>query len=177
MTLPTSPEPLTFEQAIELTHSLLDQLEQNTLSESEVEAAIANLVSSENGARGFFVNYLPDPRSFADDPSEAVVQALRTSPVIVADLMAKNLAMSTGMAIHHRRQQNEELAQGSDRVRSRSLQLIQRLQLPEMQDKLQQLQASVMSGTGTYQAFLDRWGYDAEQRGAIEAAVQQALEH
>ncbi|HEY9658504.1 MAG TPA: hypothetical protein V6C65_08650 [Allocoleopsis sp.] len=175
--MPPSPDSLTFEQAIELTHSLLDQLEQNTLSEAEVEAAIVNLVSSENGARGFFVNYLPDPRSFADDPSDAVVQALRTSPAIVADLMAKNLAMSTAMAIHHRRQQNEELVQGSDRVRSRSLQLIQRLQLPEMQDKLQQLQESLTTGIGSYQAFLDRWGYDAEQRGAIAAAVQQVLEH
>jgi hypothetical protein len=81
--------------------------------------------------------------------------------------------MSTAMAITHRRNQHEELAQGSDRVRSRSAQLIQLLQLPELQTQAQALLHSIQTGTGDYQAFLDRWSYDTEQRQAIHQTLEQ----
>jgi hypothetical protein len=64
-----SSEDLTFEQAIALTQSLLTQMEQGKLSEAEIGEAIAPLVSSMNGARGFFVTYLSDERAIADHPS------------------------------------------------------------------------------------------------------------
>ncbi|MBW4517305.1 MAG: hypothetical protein KME11_19020 [Timaviella obliquedivisa GSE-PSE-MK23-08B] len=158
-------EAITFEQAIALTQNLLTQLEQ--LSEPEIQAAIATLVSTENGARGFFVTYLTDDRSFVDQPTDAVIKALQTSPFIVAELLVKNLAMSTGIAIAHRRNSNEAMARGSDRVQRRTAELIQRVQLPEVAEKAAQLQASAETGVGEYQTFLERWGYDAEQRQQI----------
>ncbi|NJR66524.1 MAG: hypothetical protein HC772_16350 [Leptolyngbyaceae cyanobacterium CRU_2_3] len=169
------PDAVTFEQAIALTQALLTELEQGNLSEAEIQAAIAALVQSKNGGRGFFVTYLTDERSLADQPSEAVVSALQSSPTIVAELLVKNLVMSSAMAITHRRHQNEPMAQGSDRVRQRSAHLIQKIQLPEVAEIAQQLQASAATGTGEYQEFLDRWGYDAEQRHTIEAVVKDIL--
>jgi hypothetical protein len=158
-------EALTFEQAIALTQELLAQMPD--IPEPELQATITHLVSTQNGARGFFVTYLTDDRPFADQPSAAVVQALQTSPEIVSELLVKNLAMSASMAIAHRRNGKEEMAQGSERVQRRSENLVQQLQMPEVMEKAAQCQASAASGTGEYQEFLDRWGYDAEQRQKI----------
>ena len=75
--------------------------------------------------------------------------------------------MSASMAIAHRRTANEAMAQGSDRVQRRTTVLIQRVQMPEVMQKAAQLQASAETGVGEYQTFLERWGYDAEQRQQI----------
>jgi hypothetical protein len=67
------------------------------------------------------------------------------------------------------------MAQCSDRVQRRTADLIQKVRLPEVSERAKQLQESAATGTGAYQNFLDRWGYDAEQRSKIEAAVQAIL--
>jgi hypothetical protein len=169
------PDAVTFEQAIAITHALLDEMEQGNLSAADIQTAIASLVQSENGARGFFVTYLTSEGSLADRPSESVVAALQASPAVVAELLVKNLAMSAAMAMTHRRNQNEKMAQGSDQVQRRTIDLIQKVRLSEVFEKAKQLQESAATGTGAYQPFLDRWGYDTEQRRKIEAAVQAIL--
>ncbi|HEY9845896.1 MAG TPA: hypothetical protein V6D03_06825, partial [Candidatus Caenarcaniphilales bacterium] len=65
------PEQVTFAQAIALSQSLLSQLKADELPTIEIEAAIASLVKSETGARGFFVTYLTDPGTAADPPPTA----------------------------------------------------------------------------------------------------------
>jgi hypothetical protein len=87
----------------------------------------------------------------------------------------KNLAMSTAMAIAHRRQGNEVMAAGSDRVQRRSRLHLERLGLAEVSQKAAQLQASAETGTGAYGEFLNRWGYDEEQRRAIGAVLADLL--
>lgn len=170
----TIPDPVSFTEAIVLSQTLLNQLEQGNVSAADLEATVQALVRSENGARGFFVTYLSDDRPLADDPEPAILTALQTAPAIVAPLLVKNLAMSTAMAITHRRNQDDAMAQGSDRVRSRSLQLIQRLQLPQVQVEVQQLAKTIEMGTGAYQSFLERWGYDLEQQQAIRRALGES---
>lgn len=169
------PEAISFEEAIALTQSILADMEQGTLSESEIDRTIAALAASENGARGFFVTYLTDPRSLGDHPSDGVVQGLRSVPEIVSELLVKNLAMSTAMILAHTRNQNPEMAQGSERVQRRTLHLIQQIQLTQVQTKIHSLLESIASGAGQYQSFLDRWGYDAEQRQAIAQAIQRVI--
>ena len=178
MTVPLSlsvPESLTFEQAISLTQSLLDQIEGGALSEEEIESVLTQLVSSENGARGFFVTYLTDSRPLAERPSIGVINALRTSPEIVSELLVKNVAMSAAMVVAHRRRQDEEMAANSARTSTRSAGLIATLELPRTHELAQQMLESVTAGEGVYEAFLKRWGYDAEQRQAIQQAVQPML--
>lgn len=170
------PMTVTFEQAITLTQSLMDQLADQDLLDAELEVAVSQLVQHENGARGFFVSYLTDPRPLADTPSPGLIQALRSAPELVAELLVKNLAMATAMAMTHRRNQNQDMAQGSDRVQQRVIRLIQQVQLPQVQSRLTQMQTSLETDTGPYQDFLNRWGYDAEQRQAITQALSQLLE-
>ncbi|MBW4520854.1 MAG: hypothetical protein KME16_14270 [Scytolyngbya sp. HA4215-MV1] len=166
---------MTFEQGLALTQDLLTEIEQGNGSEAEIEAAIASLVSSENGARAFFVVYLAGSSSLADDPSSGIIRALQTAPEVVAELLVKNLAMSTAMAITHHRSHASEMAAGSERVERRTVRLIQQVQLPLVREKAQALLESLTLGSGHYQGFLDRLGYDVEQRQAIRQNLRYLL--
>jgi hypothetical protein len=172
MTLPVSiPDAPSFEEAIALTQTLLAAMMDRSVAEADLQGAIAQLVSTHNGARGFFVAYLTDDRPLADQPSPGVIAALQGAAAAVADLLVKNLAMSSAMAIAHRRRQAEDMAQGSDRVRSRTLGLIRQLQSAVVAERVAALQGS-LAGEGDYSSFLERWGYDADQRQAIGAALE-----
>ena len=157
----------TFEEAIAFTQSLLEGMESESLTQTDIQEAIASLVQFPNGARGFFVTYLTANSNLPDNPSPAVINALATSPEIVSDLLVKNLAMSSAMVITHLRQDNPTMAQSSRRVTSRTKQLIQLLNQDNLADLLTQLELSVKTKTGKYQDFLKRWGYDPEQLEAI----------
>lgn len=166
---------LSFEEAIAQTQSLLFKIEGGELSESEIETAIASLVKSENGARGFFVTYLTDERPFADNPSPGEIRALQSSEEIVSELLVKNLAMSAAMVVAHRRRLDEKMAASSEKVRSRSAGLIRTLGLSQIQHRAKQMLESAITSEGTYQAFLERWGYDAEQRLGIQKAINPII--
>lgn len=168
-------ESVTFEEALALTQSLMSQRVTDELSQQEFSEAIAQLVKSENGARGFFVTYLSSEGTLADNPSPEVIQALQASPDTVAELLVKNLAMSAAMAVAHRRNGAEEMAQGSDRVRSRTAYIIQQVALPQVRELAEQLHESAVTGEGTYQTFLQRWGYDAQQRQVICRTLEQVI--
>lgn len=168
-------ETVTFEQAIGLTQTLLACSDAGELSESELTISISNLVKTANGARGFFVTYLTSDSPLADRPVPSVLQALQSNSDEVAELLVKNLAMSAAQALHHRRLQNQAMAQGSERVSQRTAHLIALLQLPAVSDRAQQLLESATTDKGNYKAFLERWGYDDEQRQVISQALRQVL--
>ncbi len=169
------PKSVTFEDAIALTESLMSQLATGELSQAEFTEGIAQLVKTQNGARGFFVTYLTSEGTLADNPSPEVIQALQSSPDTVAELLVKNLAMSTAMAITHRRNNKEEMAQGSDRVRSRTSHIIEQIELPQIRQLALALRESAVTGEGEYKIFLQRWQYDAEQREVICQTIDSVI--
>jgi hypothetical protein len=169
------PDAISFEQAIERTRSLLTEMKQNTLTDTELERIITALVQTENGVRGFFVVYLSDDRPIADQPSSGLVNALRSSPAIVAEFLVKNLAMSTAMRLTHLQNEQPEMAKGSQQVQQRTKRLIELTQIPLVPTRLQQLQESIETGGGEYQTFLNRWQYSDEQRQAIAQQIQSIL--
>ena len=155
---------MTFEDAIAYTENLLSRQD---LDDSQLESEIANLVQTANGARGFFVCFLTGDWFLADAPSLAIIQALQSAPKAIAELLVKNLAMSTAMAITHRRSGNNEQAQGSDRVAKRTALLIEKVNLLEVKEIAMQMSTSAITDNGTYTDFLKKWGYDLEQKQAI----------
>lgn len=169
------PEKVSFEQAIELTQSLISQIEAGELSEEEVTVYLTDLVKSDFGSRGFFVSYLTSDSSLPDDPSPAVIQALRTNSEIVADLLVKNLAMSAASAVAHRRNHNPEMVASSERVTRRTANLIELLQVPAIYQHSQNLLETLTTKEGSYKSFLERWGYDAEQQQAICQALKLVI--
>jgi hypothetical protein len=168
----TVPESLSFEQAIEQTQHLIAARRQQTIHAQTFAQGVQALVQSENGARGFFVTYLTLEDDWADQPDEWLIQALAHSPEIVSELLVKNLAMSTAMAITHRRNQDEAAAQGSDRVQRRTQALMQQLNWPQIAHKAQELYRNAAGEPGPYSDFLERWGYDAEQKQAIQRVLE-----
>lgn len=163
---------LSFEQAIAHSQELLTEIAEDKLSAQEITRAIANLVATENGARGFFVTFLTAQNfPLADQPSPALLTALESSPVIVGELLVKNLAMASATEIIHQRRGDSEAAQGSRQVQQRTKNLINQLPSSGLTAKLSDLEQS-LDGEGPYEDFLKRWNYDQEQRQAIRRAIK-----
>lgn len=169
------PENITFEEAIAFTQEIMSEMETGEISEAQIEALIGDLVKSKNGARGFFVGYLTDSRPLADNPSPSILKALESAPEIVVELLVKNLAMCSAMVVYHQRNQDEETANESKRVRSRTTKLIKSVNIPSLSANIQELYEATTTGQGNYKDFLKRWGYDTEQLKAIEQAIESLL--
>ena len=170
ITLINNEKPMTFEEAIAYTETLLSRTD---IDEAQLKSEITNLVKTSNGARGFFVCFLTGEWELADNPSPAIIQALQAEPKAIAELLVKNLAMSTAMAITHRRNGDEEQAQGSNRVAKRTALLIDKVDLPEVFTIANQMQESATTNSGEYAAFLEKWGYDDEQKQAISNVLSK----
>lgn len=155
---------MTFEEAITYTENLLKR---GDVEELQLESEISTLVQTSNGARGFFVCFLTGEWQLADNPSSGIIKALQSEPNAIAELLVKNLAMSTAMAIVHQRSGNIEQAQGSKRVAKRTALLIEKVDLVEVRTIAAQMQNSASTNTGEYVSFLEKWGYDVEQKQAI----------
>ncbi len=162
-----------FQTAISTSQSLLAKIEADQLSATEILAAISELVKTENGARGFFVTYLTSDRPLADHPTPEIIQALATNPEIVAQLLVKNLAMSTAMILTHEHNNNEEMAKSSAQVRQRSANLITMIQLPIIFTLCQEMLTNIYTNTGKYQEFFTRWGYDDQQKKLIAETLTE----
>ena len=166
------PKDLTFEDALQLTRTLTEAMVNKKLKDSEIEEIVTTLVNSENGARGFFVVYFTSDLPLADNPSEGVVNALKTSPEIVSELLVKNLAMSSAMSVTHRRNNDENIAKSSEKVAVRNGNLIKLTDLELSSQKLAALTQTIINNSGIYQAFLDKWEYDEEQKQTIQKYIE-----
>jgi hypothetical protein len=167
------PADVTFEQAIALTEDFLAQSGQ--WSAEAIEGFVAALTASLNGARGFFVTYLTAEHALADQQHPAVIAGLKAHPATVDDLMTRNLAMSTAMVLTHQRNHDPEMARGSQTVSRRSLEHLQALMSPALQQRLRDLQLSLWEHGSPYSDFLRRWDYDDEQRRAIAQVLEPLL--
>ena len=162
----------TFPQAIEITAQWLQLWEAGELSDEVLADRVAELVASRDGARGFFVVALAGESPLLDRLPEPLVLQLRLAGEPVVDLTVRNLAMSTAMVLEHGRRGDPEQQAGSQRVQSRSIELLRQLEPQAVLLRLETLLAAASDGQGEDVAFLDRWGYDPQQRAAIVAAIE-----
>jgi len=177
MTENTDSTPLqpTFQQAMEITAQWLALWENGELSDEVLSDRVAELVASRDGARGFFVVSLAGDSPLMDRLPDPVVLALRQAGDGVVDLSARNLAMSTAMALHHQRNGDAGQQGGSERVQLRCTELLRLLEPGAVKERLETL-LEATDGRGEDVTFLDRWGYDADQRAAIAEAVLAVAE-
>lgn len=172
----TAPPSLDFEQAIQFTRFLLERIENGEIKGPALQAAVAGVAGTRDGARGFFVAYLTDPRPLADRPPAEILRGLRSAPAVIPELLAKNLVMSAAQALVHRQRDDRENAEGSERVCRRSAELIALLDMPAVWQALSELLQSLRSGEGTYQGFLERWHYTVRQKAHMREVVEAVLE-
>jgi len=171
----TTPLQPTFQQAMEITAQWLALWENGELSDEVLGDRVAEMVASRDGARGFFVVSLAGDSPLMDRLPDPVVLALRQAGDGVVDLSARNLAMSTAMALHHQRNGDAGQHGGSERVQLRCTELLRLLEPSAVKERLETL-LEATDGRGEDVAFLDRWGYDADQRAAIADAVLAVAE-
>ena len=180
------PADLPFADALEIAGQWLAAWDAGELSEEVLADRVAALVSTLDGARGFFVVALTGEVPLLDRLPEALLLQLRRSGPLVVDLTARNLAMSTAMALHHGRSGDAEQQAASLRVQGRCRELLRQLEPGAVKSRLEPLLAAARAGeaagesseaaVASDRAFLHRWGYDAEQRGAIAAAIEAVAE-
>jgi hypothetical protein len=170
-------DTLDFEGVMAATQTLLTQATEQAIPGDEITATLTQLLAGPFGGRGFFAVYLTleGENSLADNPTAPFLDAFRQTPEVVAELLVKNLAMSTAMVVFHHRADALEQVAGAEAVQRRCCGLIQVLKTPALQEKLQEMATSLRAGQGSYASFLDRWQYDTEQRGAIALQVQEML--
>jgi len=171
MDVPVPVEP-TFQQAMEITVQWLGLWESGELSDEVLADRVAELVASRDGARGFFVVSLAGDCPLMDRLPEPLVLQLAAAGDGVVDLSARNLAMSTAMALHHQRAGDSAQQGASERVALRCTELLRLLPGEVVKARLETLLAAAASNAGDDVAFLERWGYDEQQKAAIAAAVE-----
>ena len=170
--VPSSPLEPSFQQAMEITAQWLQLWDNGELSDEVLADRVAELVASRDGARGFFVVSLAGDCPLMDRLPEPLVLQLAASGEGVVDLSARNLAMSTAMVLHHQRAGDVAQQAASARVAARCTELLRLLPGEAVKARLETLLDAAASGQGDDVAFLERWGYDAQQKAAIAAAVE-----
>jgi len=163
-------KPLTFQEAIAQSAEWLRLWEAEELSDDVLADAVGTLVRDRDGARGFFVASLTADSPLMDRLPEPLVRQLRLAGEGVVDLTVRNLAMSTAMKLQHARNQDQELLESSTRVQSRCKDLLRQLEPIVVKERLEKM-LSGLHGKGEDQAFLERWGYDADQKKMIEKTL------
>ena len=161
---------------MEITAQWLGLWENGELSDEVLADRVGELVASRDGGRGFFVVSLAGDCPLMDRLPEPLVMQLRAAGEGVVDLTARNLAMSTAMALHHHRAGDASQQGASERVRARCTELLRQLEPEAVKRRLEILLAAARDGAGDDVGFLERWGYDAEQKAAIAAAIDAVAE-
>ena len=122
-----NPQP-NFQQAIEFSAIWLEAWESGELSDEVISDRIAELIKTHNGARGFFAISLSADSPLLDRLPDVLVMQLRAAGEEIIDLTVKNLAMSSAMALVHKRNSDDKLQNKSERVTSRCIDLLRLLE-------------------------------------------------
>jgi hypothetical protein len=171
----TVPTNIKFDAAIDLTQLFLVQLKKNELTSAQILDFVSTLIQTANGARGFFVTYLTAQDPICDEPQPEVIAAIAAHPEIAADLLVKNIAMSTAQQLYHHRRNDSEMIASSATVAARTTKIITALNLPQIQAMCRELVSTIQTGSGSYTEFLTRWGYDDEQKQSIGQIVSELI--
>ena len=166
----------TFEQAMNAAILWCNAWEKGELSDEVLADRVSELLASKCGARGFLVISLASSCPLMDRLPEPFVLQLREAGEIVVDLAVRNLAMSTAMAIHHQREGDVKQKIGSERVIARSLDLLRLLEPKKVKERLEKLLKAATNGEGDDVSFLERRGYDKEQKLAIASNIYAVAE-
>ncbi|MDZ4832505.1 MAG: hypothetical protein SGJ27_01765 [Candidatus Melainabacteria bacterium] len=179
-------ENLTFHQSIEASRELIEKLESKTLPEDQAREEIGALLSDMATARGFFVSLLTGDWKFGNKIPPIVIESIKAKPGHSYTLLARNLVMSCATAVAHKRSEQPNLAEGSDRVAERSAYLIKKIDNADIMSELVDIKCAceerLHEGTphaqnsGAYHAFLERWSYDLEQIRAARDSVKNLIE-
>ncbi|MBI1272288.1 hypothetical protein GC174_17815 [bacterium] len=182
-----------FRSQVDRAAEILDAIYSNDTDSERAEAHNLDrfLVSPET-MRAFFVSWLSDDWSLDNKPSERIFEILRnkdaTCAEVLAEILVKNLTMSSAMVLRHRQDGRDDLAKGSLTVQNRTGLVMERLGKDKtsalstcLQSKSRELLAAIESAKSDtdkdmpFKDFLTRWNYDLKQLDAMEDSLNSVF--
>ena len=118
-----------FTQAINISAQWCKEWGEDILNEEVLADRIAELTKTRNGLRGFFAYALSDKDCFLLDKLPfSLIYKLNEGGGSVADIVVKNLIMSTAQIIIHRRDNNREYEISSQNIADRCKAILRMLE-------------------------------------------------
>ncbi len=109
-----------FTQAINISAQWCKEWGEDLLSEEVLADRIAELIKNKNGLRGFFAYALSDKDCFLlDKLPYSLIYKLNEGGDAVAEIIVKNLIMSSAQIIIHQRENNHEYRMISENISER----------------------------------------------------------
>ncbi len=165
-----------FEESMNAVSLWCKAWETGEISDEVLADRIFELLQTETGARGFFVISLSGDSPLMDRLPDPLIFQLRKAGELVVEITAKNLAMSTAMALEHERNNCFEQQARSERIKQRCIEILRLLEPKSVKEKLEILLLAT-SGKGSGVDFLKRWNYDDAQKKAIALGIKSVAEN
>jgi len=109
-----------FIQAINISAQWCSDWKEELLSEEVLADRIAELIKTKNGLRGFFAYALSDKDCFLlDKLPSSLIYKFNEGGISVAEIVLKNLIMSSAQIIIHRRENNHQYEMTSENISER----------------------------------------------------------
>ena len=125
----TNSKEASFTQAINISAQWCKEWGEDLLSEEVLADRIAELIKTKNGLRGFFAYALSDKDCLLLDKLPfSLIYKLNEGGEAVAEIVVKNLIMSSAQIIIHRRDKNHEYEMTSENISDRCKAILRLLQ-------------------------------------------------
>ncbi len=161
----------TFKQAMDATLLWCKSWEIQEISDEVLAERISELLLTVEGARGFFVISLSIDSPLMDRLPDPLIYQFREAGKLVIDLTVKNLAMSSAMAIQHKKDNNFQQQLQSERINARCIELLKLLETNSVKERLEELFEATKGGKGKDTQFLKKWSYTKDQINAISNSI------
>ena len=158
-----------FSQAINISAQWCREWGEDLLSEEVLADRIAELIKTRNGLRGFFAYALSDKDCFLLDKLPfSLIFKLNEAGASVAEIVLKNLIMSTAQVIIHRRGNNREYEVISENISDRCKGILRLLETKLVTKTVNQV-IKDLDNMGN--SFDNSKKYDSEQKEFIKKQI------
>ena len=158
-----------FTQAINISAQWCKEWGENLLSEEVLADRIAELIKTKNGLRGFFAYTLSDNDCLLLDKLPfSLIYKLNEGGEAVAEIVVKNLIMSSAQIIIHRRENNHEYELTSENISDRCKAILRLLETKLVTKKVNQI---IKNLDNMGNSFDNSIKYDLEQKDFIKKQI------
>ncbi len=158
-----------FTQAINISAQWCKEWGEDLLSAEVLADRIAELIKTRNGMRGFFAYALSDKDCFLLDKLPfSLIYKLNESGDAVAEILVKNLIMSSAQIIIHRRDNNHEYELTSENISDRCKAILKLLETKSVTKFVNQVLRN-LDNMGN--SFDNSVKYDSEQKEFIKKQI------
>ena len=158
-----------FTQAINISARWCKEWGEDLLSEEVLSDRIAELIKTRNGLRGFFAYALSDKDCFLLDKLPfSLIYKLNEGGDVIAEIVVKNLIMSSAQIIIHRRENNQEYEETSENISDRCKGILRQLDTKLVAKSVNQV-IKDLDNMGN--SFDNSIKYDLEQKEYIKKQI------